>query len=62
MAPQKTTLQEFEAVWPKLQEALLDEARAMKLPQGELSWYQKVCPPLSSTLSLFPPMQEDSSG
>lgn len=43
MAPQKTTLQEFEAVWPKLQESLLAEARGFKLPQNELEWYQKVC-------------------
>lgn len=58
MAPQKTTLQEFEAIFPKLQQALLDDARALKLPQGEHSWYSKVCaifaplPPLSLTLTL----------
>ncbi|KAG5957298.1 hypothetical protein E4U13_004138 [Claviceps humidiphila] len=35
---QKTTLKEFEAVYPKLEEAILDHARAYKLPQMELDW------------------------
>lgn len=47
---QKTTLKEFEAVWPKLQEAILDHARSYKLPQAELDWYKTVC--TSSSLPL----------
>ncbi|KID72819.1 Farnesyl pyrophosphate synthase [Metarhizium brunneum] len=35
---QKTTLDEFEAVYPKLEEAILEHARKYKLPQGELDW------------------------
>ncbi|KIE00548.1 Farnesyl pyrophosphate synthetase, partial [Metarhizium majus ARSEF 297] len=35
---QKTTLNEFEAVYPKLEEAILEHARKYKLPQGELDW------------------------
>lgn len=39
---QKTTLQEFESVFPKLEEALLDHAKSYKLPQEQLEWYKKV--------------------
>lgn len=39
---QKTTLKEFEAVYPKLEEALLDHARSYKLPEKELNWLKKV--------------------
>lgn len=39
---QKTTLQEFESVFPKLQEALLEHAKSYKLPQEQLDWYRKV--------------------
>lgn len=39
---QKTTLKEFESVYPKLEEAILDHARSYKLPQGELDWLTKV--------------------
>ncbi|OAA39971.1 Farnesyl pyrophosphate synthetase [Metarhizium rileyi] len=35
---QKTTLKEFEAVYPRLEEAILDHARKYKLPQEELDW------------------------
>ncbi|KLU82791.1 farnesyl pyrophosphate synthase [Magnaporthiopsis poae ATCC 64411] len=38
---QKTTLKEFESVWPKLEEVLLDHARSYKLPEKELAWYKK---------------------
>jgi len=38
---QKTTLKEFESVYPKLEEALLEHARSYKLPQAELEWYKK---------------------
>jgi len=47
----KTTLQEFESVFPKLQEALLDHARAYKLPEKELNWYKAV----SDLLLTLPP-------
>ena len=39
---QKTTLQEFEAVWPKLEAVLLEQAQAYKLPQKEFDWYKAV--------------------
>lgn len=39
---QKTTLKEFEAVYPKLEEALLDHAKSYKLPEKELEWFKKV--------------------
>lgn len=39
---QKTTLKEFESVYPKLEEALLDHARSYKLPEKELNWFKKV--------------------
>ncbi|KAI9149303.1 Farnesyl pyrophosphate synthase [Paramyrothecium foliicola] len=34
----RTTLQEFESVWPKLEDAILDHARSYKLPAKELEW------------------------
>jgi farnesyl diphosphate synthase len=37
---QRTTLKEFEAVWPKLQETILDHAKSYKLPQTELDWFK----------------------
>ena len=42
MAPQKTTLKEFEAVYPKLEAAILDHAKSYKLPDTELQWFKKV--------------------
>ena len=39
---QSTTLKEFEAVYPKLEEALLEQAKSYKLPAKELEWYKKV--------------------
>ncbi|KAL0465822.1 farnesyl diohosphate synthase [Neurospora intermedia] len=36
-----TTLKEFESVFPKLEEALLEYAEAYKLPEQMLSWYKK---------------------
>ncbi|KAG5940632.1 hypothetical protein E4U53_007556 [Claviceps sorghi] len=35
---QTTTLEAFESVFPKLEEAILDHARSYKLPQVELDW------------------------
>ncbi|SPO06020.1 probable Farnesyl pyrophosphate synthase [Cephalotrichum gorgonifer] len=37
----KTNLQEFEAVFPKLEKVLLEDAASYKLPQAYLEWYQK---------------------
>ncbi|KAI1816700.1 terpenoid synthase [Poronia punctata] len=37
----KTTLQQFEAVFPRLEEDLLSWARSYKLPQQYLEWYKK---------------------
>lgn len=37
-----TTLKEFESVFPKLEEALLEDAKAYKLPEQMLSWYKQV--------------------
>jgi farnesyl diphosphate synthase len=40
---QKTTLKEFEAVFPKLKEVLLEQARSYNLPQQAYEHYKKVC-------------------
>ncbi|KAF7552136.1 hypothetical protein G7046_g7516 [Stylonectria norvegica] len=37
----KTTLKEFESVFPKLETALLDHAKSYKLPQEQLDWYKR---------------------
>ncbi|KAK3953052.1 farnesyl diohosphate synthase [Pseudoneurospora amorphoporcata] len=36
-----TTLKEFESVFPKLEEALLEYAKAYKFPEQMLSWYKQ---------------------
>jgi farnesyl diphosphate synthase len=36
----RTTLKEFEAVWPKLEEAVLEQAASYKLPKQALDWMQ----------------------
>lgn len=38
---QKTTLKEFEAVFPKLEADLVEQAQKYGLPKGELEWYKK---------------------
>ncbi|KAH6892291.1 isoprenoid synthase domain-containing protein [Thelonectria olida] len=38
---QRTTLNDFNSVYPKLEEALLDHARSYKLPKEQLDWYKK---------------------
>lgn len=43
--PQKTTLKEFEAVFPKLEADLAEHAQKYKLPQAELEWFKKVTAP-----------------
>ncbi|EON98619.1 putative farnesyl pyrophosphate synthetase protein [Phaeoacremonium minimum UCRPA7] len=37
---QKTTLKEFESIFPKLEEVLLAHAQHYNLPKGELAWYK----------------------
>lgn len=51
MPAQKTTLKEFESIYPKLEEALLDHARSYKLPQTELDWFKAVS---NNSDSFFP--------
>lgn len=43
--PQKTTLKEFESVFPKLEADLAEHAQKYKLPQAELEWFKKVIAP-----------------
>lgn len=52
---QKTTLAEFEAVFPKLEADILEHAQKYKLPQAELEWFKTVSPDCisSSQLRLF---------
>ncbi|KAK4237982.1 farnesyl pyrophosphate synthetase [Achaetomium macrosporum] len=38
---QRTTLQEFETVFPKLEEALLEHAKTYNIPLEALNWYKK---------------------
>lgn len=45
---QITTLKQFESVFPKLVEDLLDHAKSYKLPEEFVSWYKAV-----STASLL---------
>lgn len=40
---QRTTLKEFESVFPKLEEAILDHAKTFNLPEQQLDWYKRVC-------------------
>ncbi|GAO17851.1 uncharacterized protein UV8b_06921 [Ustilaginoidea virens] len=37
----KTTLQEFESVYPKLEEAILEHARSYELPEAEMAWLKE---------------------
>jgi farnesyl diphosphate synthase len=39
---QATTIKEFESVFPKLEEVLLDHAKSYKLPTQALDWYKAV--------------------
>lgn len=48
----QTTLKEFESVFPKLEEALLDHAKSYKLPQQQLDWFKKVNPITQWTASI----------
>ena len=46
---QTTTLKEFESVFPKLEETLLEYAKAYKLPEQMLNWYKQVRRPIQPT-------------
>jgi farnesyl diphosphate synthase len=39
---QKTTLKEFESVYPKLEEALLEHVKSYNLPKEQVEWFKKV--------------------
>lgn len=39
---QRTTLKEFEAVFPKLEADLVEHAQKYNLPQKQLDWYKAV--------------------
>jgi farnesyl diphosphate synthase len=45
---QRTTLKEFESVFPKLEADLLEHAQKYKLPEAYQEWYKKVSLLLSS--------------
>jgi hypothetical protein len=49
---QKTTLKEFEAVFPKLEEALVEHAKSYNLPEQALEWYKRVSSAASCLLIL----------
>lgn len=40
--PQKTTLKEFESIFPKLEADLLEHAQKYNLPKAELEWFKTV--------------------
>ncbi len=42
---QKTTLKEFESVFPKLEETLVAHAEKYKLPEDFVKWYRTVSQP-----------------
>lgn len=52
--PQKTTLKEFEAVFPKLEADLAEHAQTYKLPQAELEWFKKVIAPAAPRSIMTP--------
>lgn len=57
--PQKTTLKEFEAVFPKLEADLLEHAQTYKLPKVELEWFKTVSLlPASPSTGLAVPLEE----
>lgn len=41
----KTTLQEFEAVFPTLEKVLVDDVASYGLPEAYVEWFRKVRPP-----------------
>lgn len=46
---QKTTLKEFESVFPKLMENLLEDTQKYNLPKEQQEWFKK-----ASSFSLHP--------
>lgn len=42
---QKTTLAEFEAVFPKLEKVLVDDIASYGLPEPYVEWFRKVRSP-----------------
>lgn len=48
---QRTTLQEFEAVFSKLEADLVEHAESYKLPQKQIDWYKAVGCPLMGIIS-----------
>lgn len=48
----RTTIQEFESIFPKLEAALLEHAQSYKLPQKETDWYKLVRAHLNSAFGL----------
>lgn len=60
--PQKTTLAEFEAVFPKLEADLAEHAQQYKLPQPELEWFKKVIIPAAPRSIGLPGHMEKDSG
>lgn len=52
---QRTTLQEFEAVFPKLEADLVEHAESYKLPQKQIDWYKAVCalPTMPTTVDII---------
>lgn len=53
---QRTTLKEFEAVFPKLEADLIEHAESYKLPQKQIDWYKAVGVPGAS----MPPSRTSS--
>jgi farnesyl diphosphate synthase len=41
----KTTLKEFEAIFPKLEADLLEQVKSINLPEPYIEWYKKVSSP-----------------
>lgn len=52
---QRTTLKEFEAVFPKLEADLVEHAESYKLPQKQIDWYKAVGDPADMPPSWTPP-------
>jgi len=49
----KTTLKEFEGVFPQLVKDLLEHARLNGLPEEMVNWYEKVCTWTDHKIILF---------
>lgn len=50
---QTTNIKQFESVFPKLKEVLLEHAKSYNLPQQALDWYKQVSAgPVAASASL----------